>query len=74
MPLMTAGVVKGVVFNCQLAAGTNHQLRLSVAGSLVAPTGASFETSPGVPGGYSLLIDNSMWQMYDNACSNIVLP
>jgi hypothetical protein len=49
-------------------------MHLTVAGSLSAPTGASFEASPGVQGDYALLIDESMWEGYEPGCDNVVLP
>jgi hypothetical protein len=73
-PVISGEAIHGVLFNCQLGAGTSRQMRLTVAGSLSAPTGASFETSPGVQGDYALLIDESMWEQYDVGCSDVVLP
>jgi hypothetical protein len=73
MPLATVTAVRGFSFGCQLGASTNRQFRLMVAHSVIAPTGTAFEASPGVQGDYSLLIEGSMWQEYDNACSNVVL-
>ena len=73
MPLTTVTAVRGFLFECQLDASTNRQFRLMVARSVIAPTGAAFEASSGVQGDYSLLIEGSMWQVYDDACSNVVL-
>jgi hypothetical protein len=74
MPSVAGVAVHGVVFDCQLGSGRSRQLRLTVMGSLTAPTGASFEKSPGVPGEYDLLVDESMWEQYDAGCSNVVVP
>jgi hypothetical protein len=73
-PVISGAAIHGVLFNCQLGAGTSRQLRLTVAGSLSAPTGALFEASPGVQGDYALLIDESMWEQYDVGCNSVVLP
>jgi hypothetical protein len=74
MPTLPVTTVGGFRFECLLDVNEIGQVALFAAQSITAPTGAGFEASPGVPGDYSLLVEDSMWQKSDSVCGRVTLP
>lgn len=66
-------VARSVHFKCQAGSGKGGKFRISVAPTLGSPSGGMLATIGGARGGNSFLVEDAVWERYDNGCSKVDL-